>query len=106
MPESATSDLPANTRVRRRACMTIGKWSVSLLLLLGCSDAAQPPGPAALGVDVRATEDGLGVIVQNLEEEGPAARANLQPGDVIHAIDGTPVDAPCELDLALRDRFA
>jgi serine protease Do len=62
---------------------------------------------AALGIAVRdaSAEDaayvGLpaprGVLVQDLEPSSPARRGGLQPGDVIVAVDGTPVDYVSQL---------
>ena len=62
---------------------------------------------AALGIAVRdaGVEDaayvGLpaarGVLVQDLDESSPARRAGLQPGDVIVAVDGRPVEYVSQL---------
>lgn len=41
----------------------------------------------ALGLDERA-----GVILSDVEADGPAARAGLRPGDVVVAVDGRPVE--------------
>ena len=45
----------------------------------------------------------LGVLVTRLDRTGPAARAGIQRGDTIIAIDGTPVQDPRDLRDRLRD---
>jgi serine protease Do len=45
--------------------------------------------------------DTPGVVVADVEEEGPAARAGLRSGDVIEAIDGMPVDNVALFTLSL-----
>jgi len=71
---------------------------------------------AALGISVRdagpddAAYVGLpaarGVLVQDLEANSPARRAGLQPGDVIVAVDGTPVDYVSQLQERVAFRKA
>ena len=48
-----------------------------------------------LGITGQALAEGHGVV--EVEEEGPAADAGLEPGDVIIAIDGTTIDADTPL---------
>src|SRR5436309_2676511 len=61
-----------------------------LLLALRCAGDAGPTGPATLGAGLRADENG--VVLQDLAEDGPAARAGLG-GRYIHKIGGTASDA-------------
>jgi S1-C subfamily serine protease len=53
-----------------------------------------------------------GVLVRAVDDEGPAGRAGVQPGDLVVAVDGRPIDgvdvlydvldaAPAELRLTL-----
>ncbi len=55
-----------------------------------------------LGVGVEATTSGKGVQVSDLAENSPAAKAGLQKGDVITAIDGKSVDSPIALRSAVQ----
>jgi len=62
-------------------------------------------GRAVLGVMAAPLNDDMreiagtdkGVLIDSLADDSPAARAGLQPGDVITAIDGKSVAAPSEL---------
>jgi len=64
-----------------------------------------PVGRARLGVSVRAVDGQLaqffgvrgGVLVQEVQEDSPAARAGLRAGDVITAVDGTAVSTQADL---------
>ena len=53
---------------------------------------------AALGLD--APE---GVLVADVTEDSPAARAGLEPGDVILSVGGEPIDAPRALSFAIAE---
>jgi serine protease Do len=48
--------------------------------------------------------DGRGVLVTNVSEDGPAAKAGIKAGDVITAIDGAAVDSPGDLARALNNK--
>ncbi|MDN3238840.1 S1C family serine protease [Glycomyces tritici] len=54
-----------------------------------------------LGVSV-ANTDGNGAMVLSVEPDSPAAQAGLQEGDVITAIDGTPVTTASEVVAAVQ----
>lgn len=54
-----------------------------------------------LGVSVADT-DGNGAMVLSVEPDSPAAQAGIQEGDVIVAIDGTPVTSASEVVAAVR----
>ncbi|MEK4607370.1 S41 family peptidase [Geobacillus sp. FSL W8-1251] len=45
----------------------------------------------SVGIGVMIEEDENGVHIMSVLDNGPAARAGLQPGDVIQAVDGQPV---------------
>jgi S1-C subfamily serine protease len=57
--------------------------------------------PAFLGVSVTGSA-GSGALVAGVAEGSPAASLGLQPGDVITAIDGTPVTGPQSLSEAVQ----
>lgn len=44
-----------------------------------------------------------GALVAAVEKDGPAARAGLQPGDVILALNGTPLESSAQLPLRIAD---
>jgi serine protease Do len=52
----------------------------------------------ALGLD-----DARGVLVANVVDDSPAARAGLEPGDVILGVSGTEVDTPRDLTFAIAE---
>ena len=49
-------------------------------------------------------EGARGAVLQRIDKGGPADRARLQPGDLIQAIDGNPIEDPCALERAILDR--
>src|SRR5947208_1592623 len=73
-----------------------------LLLALRCAGDAGPTGPATLGAGLR-VPDGQenGMVLQDLAEDGPAARAGLRAGDRLLSVDGNASDARI-LDLVRR----
>src|SRR5947199_9422634 len=73
-----------------------------LLLALRCAGDAGPTGPATLGAGLRADENG--VVLQDLAEDGPAARAGLRAGDRLLSVDGKAVDSSCALESLLLAR--
>lgn len=52
-----------------------------------------------LGID-----QGSGVLVLAVDQDGPAARAGIQPGDVLQSMEGTELTAPEKLLAELRSR--
>ncbi len=67
----------------------------------------QPVAYGYLGITVRTLEPGertragldgdLGVLVEQIETDGPAAKAGLQTGDIVTHLDACPVTAPLQL---------
>jgi membrane-associated protease RseP (regulator of RpoE activity) len=47
---------------------------------------------------------GSGVLVTNVSDDGPAAKAGLKAGDVITAVDGEPVDASGDISRAINHK--
>ena len=63
----------------------------------------QPISPAmaaALKLDAKQTA-GAGALVASIEPNSPAAKAGVQPGDIITAVDGKKVGTPRELAVAV-----
>ncbi len=92
-----------------------GSFALSLIMTTGAegADLSPPPvtnqlssatdwrpiqaqsGAPSIGVEVRAAKQGrgtAGVSVVEVQADGPAARAGIQPGDVILAINGFRTD--------------
>src|SRR3954468_13904051 len=80
-------------------------FCLCLLLALRCAGDAGPMGPATLGAGLRAPDgEENGVVLQDLAEDGPAARAGLQAGDRLLSLDGSAVDSSCALERLLLAR--
>jgi S1-C subfamily serine protease len=88
--------VPINAATRRivGALMTEGRFRRAYLGIGGQQRALPPRVARAIG------RDG-GVEIAQVVAEAPAARAGLRPGDVIVAIDGTPVETMSELQRLL-----
>ncbi len=54
--------------------------------------------PVGLGVRVKDTVDGLGAYVGSVRPDSPAARAGIEPGDVIDELSGAPVHSVADLE--------
>jgi S1-C subfamily serine protease len=54
--------------------------------------------PAGLGVRVKDTADGLGAYVGSVRPDSAAARAGIEPGDVIDELSGAPVRSVADLE--------
>ena len=50
-----------------------------------------------IGVTIQKRQDGMGFDIVAVEEEGPAAKAGILPGDIVTYVDATPVS---QLDMA------
>jgi S1-C subfamily serine protease len=88
--------VPINAATRRivGALMTEGRFRRAYLGIGGQQRALPPRVARSIG------RDG-GVEIAQVGAEAPAARAGLRPGDVIVAIDGTPVETMSELQRLL-----
>ncbi len=60
-------------------------------------------GTPRLGISIQDSEDGKGVNVLDVDEDGNAAKAGLKEGDVITEIDGKAVNGVDEMAKAMRD---
>jgi serine protease Do len=56
---------------------------------------------ALLGADVAAITSEMGVIVANVDPDGPAARAGIRRGDVIREVNGGPIRTLADFDRVL-----
>lgn len=54
------------------------------------------------GADVVATQAGVGVLLEHVEPDGPAAGAGLVEGDLVLGIAGTPVNQAAGFEVAVR----
>ena len=52
---------------------------------------------------VKGKADAFGALVASVEPDSPAAKANLQPGDVINSVNGQPVATPRDLAVDIAD---
>jgi serine protease Do len=57
----------------------------------------------ALHLGGTASPNGDGALIAGITPDSPAAKAGLQPGDVIRAVDGTQIRNPRELAVAVAD---
>jgi serine protease DegS len=60
-------------------------------LLLGALPARADDEPGYIGVQVRAPEEGKGVVITGLISDAPADKAGIKVDDVIAEVDGKPV---------------
>lgn len=61
-------------------------------------------GGPRLGVSIQDTDDGKGVKVVEVDEDGNAAKAGIKKGDVILEVDGTPVSSVDQVMRGLREK--
>jgi S1-C subfamily serine protease len=54
--------------------------------------------PIGLGLRVKETEDGAGAYVGSVRPDSPAARAGIEPGDVVEELSGVPVRTVADLE--------
>jgi S1-C subfamily serine protease len=66
--------------------------------------AEREPEFPDLGVATRAAETPPGLVILNVEEDSPAARAGLKDGDIVLALDGAPLADREALARALGSR--
>src|SRR5689334_21627489 len=84
-------ELQAKYHVAMRSCLCLG-----LLFAFGCGCHTVPTGgPATLGATLRNPSSESGPVLVDLDEEGPAARAGLRPGDRLVSLDGMAVASDC-----------
>jgi putative serine protease PepD len=57
-----------------------------------------------VGTDPTAQSNVAGAVLSDVNPSGPAARAGLQPGDVVTSIDGEPVNDPTDLSTIINRR--
>ena len=66
------------------------------------NDGTTASNAGFLGVNVQATDNGKGVEIAGVADGSPAAKAGLQSGDVITAIDGNDVTSPVAVRSAVQ----
>jgi len=101
---------------RLQVKVTPGELPDDRLASLRSSTRPAPPEPdtaEVLGVKVRdldaenaervGLEKGEGVLVTDVEDDSPAARRHLEPGDVITKVNRRPVRSPKEFAAAMRE---
>ena len=79
-------------------------WSVPIGLARRVADAIITEGRVRhswLGVE--GTDGDSGPVLKDVATDSPAARAGLEPGDVLTQVDGTPVAAMADVLLVLRE---
>lgn len=69
---------------------------------------ARRPGPETrrpvLGVIIQETEDQKGVKVLRVRPDGPAAKAGVQPGDILLSLNDQNIDSPGKLNELIREK--
>jgi S1-C subfamily serine protease len=56
-----------------------------------------------LGVELEPrTDGGQGAVITSVEDDSPAAAAGLEPGDVVQAVDGSPINGTAALIATIR----
>lgn len=93
----ATLEISRNGATREIA-LTVGELKGAKLAAAGASDQAH--GPLGLAVrpltpDEKQQAGGNGLVVE--ESSGPAARAGIQAGDLLLAVNGTPIQSVAQL---------
>ena len=62
------------------------------------------PGRARLGMQVQDTDDGKGVKVLDVDDEGSADQAGIKEGDIITQVDGQAVNSADEIAKLIREK--
>lgn len=98
---------PKDPRVLdRQAALPSGFKSLDQLVTTRISRAANvegpPPQPAYLGVVLQPLKDRL--AIESVEPDSPAAKAGLQEGDILLALDGQPILAIDQFGNLIRSR--
>jgi len=88
--------VPANLVAARLAALEGGRGQIARPWLGAELQAVDGELAKALGLDRP-----RGVLVRRVTADSPAARAGLQPGDVVLSVDGVPVDDPPSLGYRL-----
>ncbi len=66
--------------------------------------AARHRSSPGLGLRVKDAEDGSGAYVGSVRPDSPAARAGVQPGDIVDELSGAPVRNAADLERLARQR--
>ncbi len=103
---------PAGTRAKvlvrregkqREISVEVGTLADESPKVAGATPQAAPGEEGRLGVVVHDAEDGSGVVVRNIDPDGPAARAGIRRGDVILSFDRQAVKSARQLSELVKE---